>query len=232
MSSIRNLQHANTGNLGDIVKHAALVEAMDDVQRRAGDAPINCIDTHTFLAETALANSGWRGDVERVRRELGPKLARLDMYARLQEPWVARSQYLGSARIALEKLAGQAVYALAEEDPITRETLEQQVVQLGLKNVHIAKQYEDWIEAFPLKPGPVVMLVDPFELDDNAWAQLMTNVWFILGRARAKHAPATLVVYAHCKNGQPTLAPPPTGFSRWDVVGPVDDKHCVLRTRI
>ena len=49
--NIENIQSGNVGNLGDILKHAALVELGSLLRSRNPDGRSNYLDTHTFLLE-------------------------------------------------------------------------------------------------------------------------------------------------------------------------------------
>ncbi|MBK6520004.1 MAG: hypothetical protein IPG04_39205 [Polyangiaceae bacterium] len=124
----RNRQHGHVGNLGDVTKHAALVELAAMLAERF--ASVSFVDTHTFLLHAPLANA------ELWRREADNRLAKQPAYARyfdLERAYLERTgEYRCSSGLVLDVLGEQLACAvLGEANGLTRAELKGQLAEGG-----------------------------------------------------------------------------------------------------
>ena len=57
-----NEQYGNAGNLGDILKHGALVE-LAVMMSAPGTGPVSYVETNTFILRAPIANNNWQEEV-------------------------------------------------------------------------------------------------------------------------------------------------------------------------
>jgi len=168
-----NVQHRNVGNLGDIHKHAALVEMASLVQSRNPAETINYLDTHTFLLQTNVADAGsWREETAE------PHYRR---YREIESSKVDKGRYLCSTGLALELLTAPRLF-LAEHHEATRCELKEQLSQENTHPQILAKEIGG-LGAIDLSghAGPLVALFDPFAMSDEE----LLREWDIARRAAA-----------------------------------------------
>lgn len=166
-----NLQQNNVGNLGDILKHAAL-DALARLFTIPGTVPVNYLDTHAYLLHARLANPEWHSETE----SLQATDAAYRGYVGLETPWVARGGYLCSAGI-VHRSAPHAYLYLSESDPSTRMVLADQIAEAGIVRVTLLDEAFRWCTAPPSAPrGRLLALVDPFRLTESDWAAALCGL--------------------------------------------------------
>lgn len=217
-----NKQHKNVGNLGDILKHGALVRLAKLMRNRAIKAPLLYFDTHAFLLQ-APWNEGliWK---QAVNRQLAEYPYYKD-YVRLQVERLARgAPYRCSAGLVIDVIRDipHRIY-LAEQDPQTRAQLQEQVraeMIRGVSVVEHARQFSDTPpvggEDFEYEKEDVALLalVDPFVLDHTEWAEIARALaGFVMPES---HGVIQVFDYHKPDIPQPRWPEPPEGF-----LGPV-----------
>lgn len=200
-----NLQTGNVGNLGDILKHAALVQLALALQKRAGQD--SCyVETHSFLLQAPIRDNGtWEKAVAR----LSETLSGYKLYAEIEQPLIDKQEYRCSAGLVLDLLQPSSAY-LAEIDPATRQTLSDQVVAEGRGAIvtltEAAEQLPIVIDRRPR--SAFLMLVDPFEDPNEVWP-IVSRVVDAVGHQGLVGA---IEVFAY--GDVPVIWPdPPTGFA-------------------
>ena len=123
---LTNRQSRSVGNLGDILKHAALVELASLLASRG--APVSHVDTHTFLLHAPAA------DRARWTREVDDLAARHPAYARyaaLERAFFERTtHYRCSSGLVLDVLSDRRHCAvLGEANARTRAELAEQIAR-------------------------------------------------------------------------------------------------------
>lgn len=173
-----NQQAENVGNLGDILKHGALVRLANLAAQRAIRGPVTYIDTHTFQLEAPWNNPlKWK---QNINTQLAKHPAYTEYVRREKERLDDGEDYLCSAGLALDIISERSYHAiLAEADEETRRTLKTQVRQSGHRAEFILEDLADLQEIEPPKGedededdpagGSTLVLVDPFELDLDEW---------------------------------------------------------------
>ncbi|MFW5966046.1 MAG: hypothetical protein ACOCV2_00955 [Persicimonas sp.] len=175
-----NKQLDNVGNLGDILKHGALVRLAKLMSTKAIKAPLLYFDTHAFLLNAPWNNTlKWK---QTVNQELAEHPYYKD-YVRLEADRLDRDEeYRCSAGLVIDVINDipHRVY-LAEKDDETRSKLEQQVrsepircdaiVDDAGKLADIQAPGGDDYE-YEKTDVAVFALVDPFELDHAEWAEI------------------------------------------------------------
>lgn len=174
-----NKQLKNVGNLGDILKHGALVRLANLVRARAIKAPVIYVETHSFLLHAPWNEQlKWK---QAVNRQLAEHPYYKD-YVRIEAERLERGEpYRCSAGLVLDILRGapKQVY-LAEHDPDTRARLKQQLEAEHIRNTTVVERAEalrDFSipggEGYDFEPEEVSLLalVDPFELEESEWKQ-------------------------------------------------------------
>lgn len=168
-----NLQAGNVGNLGDILKHAALVQLATALRSRVGQD--SCyVETHSFLLQAPISDDGtWGKAVAR----LSGTLSGYKPYVEIEQPLINEQEYRCSAGLVLDLLHPSSAY-LAEIDPSTRKTLKGQVVSEGREGI---VTLTDAAERLPIVIDPrprsaFLMLVDPFNDPSEVWPTVCTIV--------------------------------------------------------
>ncbi len=165
-----NPQLRNVGNLGDILKHAALMNIAKMLTGR-NSARFAYIETHAFMLEASCPNPAqWERE---TKAELTKHPAYNDYYA-AEKKVLDKLPYRCSAGLVIDKLkkanATDAVIVLAEKNEATREILRDQLGRNQVKNYTIL---EDALRLgfikLPDDVGTLLILVDPFILDDQLW---------------------------------------------------------------
>lgn len=165
-----NPQVRNASNLGDIIKHAALVSLIDVLAARTPGALVY-VDTHTFLLETDCTNPDrWRAEVATE----ATAHAAAQTYRDAERAYVDRGRYRCSTGLVRDRLLRRRVsFILAESDPGTRRELETQLEKEGIRPhefLEDARQLAD--VTLPDAVGTLFALVDPFVLDDSLWTSV------------------------------------------------------------
>lgn len=214
-----NPQTRNVGNLGDIIKHAALVEL---ASRLAGlSASVRHVETHTFLLDAPPA------DVGRWSREVDAFVASHPAYAgyaALERAHMTRTTASGAARyrcssgLVLDVLGERLRTAtLAEADAATRAELREQIAREDRPEVVVADEAVEALRA--ARDGvhdAVLVHVDPFTLSPELWARLAPSLDALCSAA----AEVVVLVYRYIRQAGSPWPAAPRG-----TVGPVADLH-------
>lgn len=202
-----NPQRRNVGNLGDILKHAALVELASALARVS--PTVQYVDTHTFLLHAPPA------DVERWSREvdaLASAHPAYGSYAALEREALARSgRHRCSSGLMIDVLGERrGSMALGEADAATRAELRDQIEQEQVSNVVVV---DDAVAALRGRrdgaAGTVLVHVDPFTLSPELWARLAPGLDEVCGGS----AEAVVVAYRYTRHVGSAWPHPPRGTS-------------------
>lgn len=175
-----NKQLDNVGNLGDILKHGALVRLAKLMSTKAIKAPLLYFDTHAFQL-----NAPWRNELkwkQAVNQELAQHPYYKD-YVRLEADRLDDDEgYRCSAGLVIDVIGDipHRVY-LAEKDDEARRNLQDQVRSEPIRCDGIVDEASKLADIVP--PGgddfeyektdvAVFALIDPFELEHSEWAEL------------------------------------------------------------
>lgn len=175
-----NKQLDNVGNLGDILKHGALVRLAKLMSTKAIKAPLLYFDTHAFQL-----NAPWRNELkwkQAVNQELAQHPYYKD-YVRLEANRLDEGEgYRCSAGLVIDVIGDipHRVY-LAEKDDEARSNLQDQVRSEPIRCDAIVDEASKLADIVP--PGgddfeyektdvAVFALIDPFELEHAEWAEL------------------------------------------------------------
>lgn len=205
MARVTNRQMGNVGNLGDIIKHAALMDLAFFLARTHPE--VSYVDTHAFLLHAPLADRDrWNREVD----ALAAVHAGYARYAVLQRESLARtSDYRCSAGLVLDVLGDMRVCAvLGEANPATLAELSGQVAAESLTNVHVvndaAKVDED---ARVRRGGALLVHVDPFTLSPEVWSRIAGALDALVSRS----ADAAILVYRYSRNASTPWPDAPKG---------------------
>lgn len=203
----RNRQSGHVGNLGDIIKHALLVE-IASMLRDLGE-PVSFVDTNTFLLHAPLANQ------ERFQRESEAHVAKhpaaVRYLERERESLERTGEYRCSSGLVLDVLGDRRGCAvLGEANGLTRATLKEQLREEGHADVHVVDDASGvdrggWVPA----GGASLVHVDPFALTPQLWAPMVPALNAIAGRS----ASAVFVLYSYIRAFRTEWPAPPTGTS-------------------
>ncbi len=179
-----NKQLENVGNLGDILKHGALVRLAKLMSTKAIKAPLLYFDTHAFMLNAPWNNTlKWK---QAVNRELSQHPYYKD-YVRLEADRLDEDEgYRCSAGLVIDVINDipHRVY-LAEKDDEARRKLQDQVrsepircdaiVDDAIKLGDIVPPGGDDFE-YEKTDVAVFALIDPFELEHAEWAELSSII--------------------------------------------------------
>jgi hypothetical protein len=197
-----NLQDANVGNRGDIVKHAALV-ALATLLRARNAGPVRHVETHTFRLTAPLPDPAlWSSRVA----ELGLSD---HAYAAIEAPWAAQGRYRCSAGLVADTLGAPLSLLLAEAHAPTRALLQAALAEEGLP---VDALVDDALALAALPPGapaPLLVHVDPFDHPAGYWPVVAA----LLDRWRLPAHDAVVLSFAYDKRGPIAWPPPPPGLS-------------------
>lgn len=203
-----NRQSRSVGNLGDILKHAALTELAYVLAERG---PVSFVETHTFLLHSPIA------DLERWGREVDALVAKHRAYARyaaLERASLARSEhYRCSSGLVLDVLGDRRDTAsLAEADATTRAQLREQLGAEAHPNVILSA--DATLALCDARPEIAALLihVDPFALSPDLWASLAPKLDALCERSSR----VAVVVYRYTRS-----APSPWPTAPRSTLGPV-----------
>ena len=174
--SSQNKQFRNVGNLGDIIKHGALVSLTELLLLRA--KRLVWVDTNAFLLEAACPDpAGWKHDTDRELAE-HPNLQR---YVTLERDLTGPSPYRCSTGLVIDAVrkAGHEAPALilGESDRTTREDLKIQLAREGLTPHALIEDARALREVAPPTGAQALLaLVDPFVLEDSLWADVSVGL--------------------------------------------------------
>ena len=207
MPRATNRQLGNVGNLGDILKHAALVELATLLAGTRAD--VSFVETHTFKLEAPLPDRArWDREVA-ARVALHPAYER---YATLERASLARSgHYRCSSGLVLDALHDRRACAvLGEANAATRAELSAQIAAQRLANVLVvddAARVDD-AAGVPSR-GALLVHVDPFTLSAELWSRIAPA----LSAMSARSAHAAFVLYRYSRNARAPWPEAPAGTS-------------------
>ncbi|MFO0555334.1 MAG: hypothetical protein U0271_43560 [Polyangiaceae bacterium] len=201
----RNRQSGHVGNLGDIIKHAALVELAFLLKGRG--APVSFVDTHTFRLRAPLAKP------PRFARELEAHVRSYraaERYAEMERASLLRTgNYRCSSGLVLDVLGeDRACAVLGEANGLTRAELREQLADEGHARVHVVEDASfvdrgGWVPA----GGAVLVHVDPFALTPAEWDPIAP----VLDAIAARASSAVFVLYRYTRVARIPWPTPPSG---------------------
>lgn len=201
-----NEQYGNVGDLGDIIKHGALVE-LAVMMSTLGPDPVSYIETNTFILRAPIANDKWQEEVS-IELNSWPGYQR---YYEREVPEVGEGNYRCSCGLALDFLPGATLY-LAEADPPTRVILQEQLAAESITPAFLLTKAQDFAQVeFLGEAGPLLMLVDPFDTPQDYWAAVSN-----LTSALCEPQEAGVIEVFQYKDQPVDWPKPPPGF-----LGPV-----------
>jgi 23S rRNA A2030 N6-methylase RlmJ len=205
-----NRQSRNVGNLGDIMKHAALVELASMFAKSSSQ--VSYVETHSFLLHAPLS------DREKWEREVNGLVSKHPAYARYtafeQQSLARKDRYRCSSGLVMDVLGEARVSAvLGEANGITRAELSEQIRQEHLTNVLVVDDAAAIDRDARAQPGAALLVhVDPFSLTPELWKSIAPA----LDAISARSTEAALVVYRYTRN-----APSPWPTAPAAMLGPV-----------
>ncbi len=210
MARPTNRQLRSVGNLGDILKHAALLELASMLAEAT--TKVRWIDTHTFLLHAPIADrERWNREVDALA-SAHPAYGR---YAGLERESLARiARYRCSSGLVMDVLGDRRLSsALGEANGATRAELREQAEEERLASVSIADEAAAALrDARVDSAGPLLIHVDPFSLSQELWTSLAPALDAVCAASGA----AALVVYRYTRGARSAWPPAPNGM-----LGPV-----------
>lgn len=160
-----NLQDSNVGNLGDVLKHAVLVQlAKVFAEHIPGEKYY--LDSHSYLYQSRLAATDWQVQTQ----ELLKKSPLYQDYIDIEQPYVLKGDYLCSSGL-VHKVIPDAHLILCEKNRQTREWLLQQLADNRVTYHTVKEQMLKWVGGKSFKKLPnLFALIDPFELNNELWS--------------------------------------------------------------
>lgn len=212
MARVTNHQSRSVGNLGDILKHAALLELASTLA--SSSSSVGYVDTHTFLLHAPIA------DLERWRREAESRSSAHPAYAKYlsaeRDSLARTSRYRCSSGLVLDALGDRCAAAtLGEANGVTRAELREQLREAPRASSIVAddavaalRGASAWIE----RAGALLVHVDPFALSADLWATLSPGLDALTTRANG----AVIVLYRYTRGAPSAWPRAPVG-----TIGPV-----------
>ena len=201
-----NLQEDNVGNLGDILKHAALLQLIRFFNGLAGRKAY--LDTHCYLLQGRLVNPNWSAEVHGLLQAY----PLYHDYLRVQQPYIERGAYLCSSGIVSQQ-SDDIELMLSESNPDTRDVLQKQL-HTGDIRASIKDDMALWHGHLNIKDGEnIFILLDPFRLNERLWR----DACLLLEQGMAATAHGLLLVFHYDKADGPFAWP--RAAVGWD--GPV-----------
>lgn len=192
---VTNIQFKNVGNLGDILKHGALVNLMQEItsamNHHSSPSALCYIDFHTFLAKAPFPqHSAWE---QRMKDLNDPAY---DKYIEMQcRAYEHDKQYLCSSGMAMSMIdeAQSSVKRciLSEQDEATRQKLQKQIddapgnwlstdanKNMKIDIMHHSTHLDRVASLLDTTAGKwrLLCLVDPFVLDRTEWEAIQQSL--------------------------------------------------------
>jgi hypothetical protein len=157
------------GNVGDILKHAALVELAAWLARERAD--VSFVDTHTFQLQAPLPDRArWEREVD----ALAARHPAYERYATLERSSLGRNgHYRRSSALVLDALGDRRACAiLGEANAASRAELSAQIAADRFENVLVVEDAArvDDVARVP-GGGTLLVHVDPFRLSSELWSR-------------------------------------------------------------
>lgn len=164
MARLVNRQSRSVGNLGDVLKHAALVALAEKL------APTHYIDTHTFLLQAPPADlPQWNAEVAR----LVASHPAYERYVAMELASLARAgHYRCSSGLMIDVLGDRTSLVLGESNAVTRAELKEQVERGRHPNIHVVEDAVAALRHPRADVGSLLIHIDPFALSSELWASL------------------------------------------------------------
>ena len=205
----KNIQCGNVGNLGDILKHAALVRLAQLIANRKQGQPVNYLDTHTFLLHAPLCD---QGEFELECSRLLAKHKAYKDYVDIESAALCETgEYWCSTRLAIHCLPSADLY-LAESDPDTRTMLSHQLADIGVTPCMLLTDMMAF-RTMGSVPGPqaVLALVDPFFKSREQLLEIWEAACAGVSTLRDQEADGIIELF-EWRNGRPFWPDAPEGF--------------------
>ncbi len=205
MARITNRQLGNVGNLGDVIKHAVLVE-LAGLLARAPER-VSFVDTHAFQIHAPLA------DPTRWAREVEALVCRHVAYARyaeLEHSALARANhYRCSSGLVLDTLGERRECAvLGEANAASRAEIASQIATERIANVLIVEDAARVDDGMRVPAGGALLVhVDPFALSAAHWSEIAPALDAMCSRSVA----AIVVVYRYSRSAAAPWSAAPSG---------------------
>jgi 23S rRNA A2030 N6-methylase RlmJ len=212
MARATNRQSRSVGNLGDALKHAALVELACMLVDRG--STVSYVDTHTFLLHSEIAELGrFLAEVERLEA----KHSAYARYASIERESLERTgRYRCSSGVVVRVLGDRRVATtLGEANGMTRAELRDQIRSEELADVLVVDDAATAVRsalASVERAGSVLIHVDPFSLSPELWASLAAGLDLLCTRSTE----VVLVVYRYTRSARSSWPTAPSG-----AIGPV-----------
>jgi 23S rRNA A2030 N6-methylase RlmJ len=207
MPRVSNRQLDNVGNLGDILKHAALVELA--ALLAGGRTGVSFVDTHTFQLHAPLP------DRARWDREVDALAARHPAYGRYatleRASLEGNGDYRCSSGLVLDALRDRRACAvLGEANAASRAELSTQIAAERLADVLVVDDAGRVDDAARVpRRGALLVHVDPFRLTPQLWSRIAPA----LSAMSARSADTAFVLYRYSRNARAPWPGAPAGTS-------------------
>ena len=172
-----NPQYGNVGNLGDILKHAALINLLKLLTRH-NKSGFAYIETHAFLLNAPCPNPArW---LQEVKNEIALHPSYKD-YLDAELAIMDNKPYRCSAGLAIDTLKKMGInnpsIILAEKNPDTMATLEVQLRNDRQDSYTLLEDASHFNRLhLPDRIDTLFILVDPFELDNILWEGITDSI--------------------------------------------------------
>lgn len=199
-----NRQDGNVGNLGDILKHAALLAVARLMRARHAGRLLNYLDTHAYRLEAPLSNREWSREVDRI----AARYPAYEAYRARERPWVADARYLCSVGLVRGCVPGVRMH-LSERDAATRRLLRVALDQPGDSLATVLADVSAWSAPGRVWPRrPLLALVDPFRLSAAVWAGAVAAI----ARLHAAGEGGVVLVFDYAEAGAVEWPTAPAGW--------------------
>lgn len=206
---IHNIQEDNVGNLGDIVKHGALVALAALLREHNIGAKVNYLDTHAFKLRACMP------DAERWRKEVGELRGIYQLYkeyADIEEPVVAEGKYLCSTGLIACALPDCSMF-LAERDERTRQELLAHLKDLEIIPAVLACEMNELtFSDLDIHAGTLLALVDPFYETEEVWRDTWRSASASIRALHSNGDDGIVLVFQYQKLVSPVWLAAPEGF--------------------
>ena len=201
--AVSNPQDGNVGNLGDILKHATLVQLAKVFAEQVPDTKYY-LDSHSYLYQSRLVNPDWQEQCQALHAQS----ALYQDYIELEAPYIKRGEYLCSSGL-VNKILPDAHLLLCESNKSTREWLLQQLADNKIDYYTVKEQLASWAKGKSFQRLPnLLALIDPFELTAPLWQA----VGKCLGKMLDKNAPAIMLMFDYSNQANKDWPSAPPGW--------------------
>jgi hypothetical protein len=198
MARVVNRQLGHVGNLGDIIKHAALLELATMLARGGPTHGVSFVETHTFQLHAPLP------EPDRWTKQIASHRSKHAAYMRYEEAErhsLSRTgRYRCSSGLVLDALGNRLSRAvLAESNAASRAEIASQLRAENRGNVALVDDASAIDrDSFISAGGALLVHVDPFALTETAWSSFEGPLSSIIARS----ADAVMVVYRYSRGAR------------------------------